>query len=146
VTSRSVEEALQPALKEPRFRAILFGAFAACALLLAVAGLYAIVSFDASLRRHEVGVRMTLGATRRGIVRMVLAGALTPVVAGVVIGVGVAAWAAQYLESYLYQVNPHDPLTMAVVAVTLLGAGAVAAWLPARRAARTDPAVVLRAE
>jgi predicted permease len=146
VTASSIEEALQPALKQPRFRAVLFGAFATCALLLAVAGLYAIVSFDASLRRHEVGVRMTLGATARGIVRMVIVGALKPVLAGVLLGIAAAAWASKYLEGFLYQVDPHDPRTLAVVAATLIGAGLVAAWLPARRAARTDPAVVLKAE
>jgi hypothetical protein len=146
VTARSVEQTLEPALQQPRFRAILFGAFGACALLLAVAGLYAIVSFDASLRRHEVGVRMTLGATTRGIVRMVIAGALRPVLVGAIIGTVIAVWAAQFLEAYLYHVDPHDPWTMAGVVLTLIASSAAAAWVPARRAARTDPAVVLRAE
>jgi ABC-type lipoprotein release transport system permease subunit len=77
---------------------------------------------------------------------MVIVGALKPVLAGVLLGIAAAAWASKYLEGFLYQVDPHDPRTLAVVAATLIGAGLVAAWLPARRAARTDPAVVLKAE
>jgi predicted permease len=142
----AVQDALEPSLRDPRFRAVLFGAFAACALLLASAGLYALAAFEVSLRRYEMGVRLTLGATTREIQRLVVFEALRPVVIGAAIGAVVAVWAGKFLQSFLYKVDAHDPWTMGLVALVLIVTAAAAAWPPARRAARTDPAVVLRAQ
>lgn len=142
----AVQDELEPSLKDPRFRAVLFGAFAVCALLLAAAGLYALAAFEVSLRRYEMGVRLTLGASMQQIQRLVVLEALRPVIIGTSAGAIVALWAAKFLQSYLYQVDARDPWTMAIVALVLLVTAIAAAWIPARRAARTDPAVVLRAQ
>jgi hypothetical protein len=141
-----VASMLDTPLAEPRFRAVLFGVFAVCALLLAAAGLYALATFEVSLRRYEMGVRMTLGASARQIRHAVITGALRPVVAGVVVGGLIALWAGGYLQAYLYRTHERDPWIWGLVAVILVGTASVAAWLPARRASRTDPASVLRAQ
>jgi ABC-type antimicrobial peptide transport system permease subunit len=146
VAGLAVQDALEPSLKDPRFRAVLLGAFAVCALLLAAAGLYALAAFEVSLRRYEMGVRLTLGASAREIQRLVVFEALRPVVVGAAIGAVVAVWAGKFLQSFLYKVDAHDPWTMGLVALVLIMTAVAAAWMPARRAARTDPAVVLRAQ
>jgi predicted permease len=137
---------VESSLDEPQFRAVLLGSLAMCALLLACAGLYAVAAFDASRRRHEVGVRMTLGASAAQIRRLVILGAARPAALGVLIGGIAAYWSAGLLESFLYQVDGRDPLSYAAVGLLLGSAVGLAAWLPARRAARTDPATVLRAQ
>jgi len=142
----SVQASLEPSLQDPRFRAVLLGTMALCALLLAGAGLYAIASFDVSQQRHEMGVRMTLGASATEIQRHVILGALRPTLVGVLCGIVGGWWAAQVIESFLYKTDHRSPLTLAVVAVVLLCTATFAAWIPARRASRTDPAVVLRAQ
>ena len=141
----AVTDELAPWLEHPRFQAVLFGSLALIALVLAAIGLYALAAFDAARRRHETGVRLALGATRRDIRRGVIGGAVRPVLAGAAAGVIAAWWAAQFLQAYLFEVDARDPWTLAFVAGTLLLTAIVAAWLPARRAARTDPASVLRA-
>jgi ABC-type antimicrobial peptide transport system permease subunit len=100
---------------------------------------------DAVQRRHETGVRMAMGATGTDIRRAVIGGALRPVVAGAAAGLVVTWWAAQYLQSFLFEVDARDPWTYALVALVLVATAVVAAWVPARHAARTDPASVLRA-
>jgi predicted permease len=135
---------LEPALKDPRFRAALFSVLAGAALLLAAIGLYALASFDVSQRQHEMGVRLALGARGRDIGRMIVADACRPVAAGILLGLGAAFWAERVLASFLYGVEPRDPLGYAVVTGILLLTTIAAAWLPARRAVRTDPIAVLR--
>jgi ABC-type antimicrobial peptide transport system permease subunit len=135
---------LEPHIQRPRFQAQLFAVLAVIALLLAAVGLYAISSFEAARRRFEIGVRMAIGATARDVRRAVIRDALRPVVIGSVIGLGVSWWAAQFLQAFLVGVDARDPGTLALVALVLTSTAFVAAWLPARRAARTDPATVLR--
>jgi predicted permease len=146
VSLRAASTSVEASLDEPHFRAVLLGSLAMCALLLACAGLYAVAAFDASRRRHEVGVRMTLGASAAQIRRLVILGAARPAALGVLIGGIAAYWSAGLLEAFLYQVDGRDPLSYAAVALLLGSAVVLAAWLPARRAARTDPVVVLRAQ
>jgi putative ABC transport system permease protein len=138
--------ALNRELRDPRFRAALFGVFGICALLLAAAGLYALAAFEVSLRRWEMGLRMTLGASASEIRRLVIGGAVRPVLIGIITGGVIAFWAATFLERYLYELDARDPLTFAAVVAALLATAVIAAWIPARRAARTDPAAVLRAQ
>jgi hypothetical protein len=136
---------LDGAITDPRFRTVLFAVFAICALLLAAAGLYALAAFDVATRRYEMSVRMSLGASRQQVHALVIGGTVRPVVLGLAIGGLAAAWLAGFLEAYLYKTAPRDPWAFASVAVVLTATAVLAAWIPARRAARVDPAAVLRA-
>ena len=142
--ARPVNEMLAPWLERPRFQAALFGVFAAIALLLAAVGLYAVASFNAARRRYEMGIRLTLGATPRAIRRLLIGSALLPVITGSLAGLLITWWAAQFLQTFLFEVDARDPGTYLFVALVLVASAIAAAWLPARRAARTDPAIVLR--
>ncbi|HEY8550370.1 MAG TPA: ABC transporter permease [Vicinamibacterales bacterium] len=132
------------ALAQERLIAMLSGFFGALALLLAGMGLYAVTSYGVTRRRAEIGVRIALGARTADVVRLVAGRAGLHVAIGVAIGATIAAWAAQFVASLLYGLEARDPLTIGGAAVVLMTTGAVAAWLPARRAARIDPARVLR--
>jgi putative ABC transport system permease protein len=129
-----------------RLQAQLTGVFAAFALLLASIGVYGVLSYTAAQRRHEMGLRMALGAERGDLVRWVIARGLRPVVAGVILGLIVAYALASLIAGLLYDVRPRDPSTFALAAATLLAVATFACWLPARRAARIDPLAALRAE
>jgi hypothetical protein len=134
------------ALEQPRIQTIIFGSFAIVGLLLAALGLFAVASFEVALRRYELGVRVALGASARQIRRLMVGESLKPVALGVLAGLAVAYWAAEFAQSLVHQVDAREPWTMAIVAVVLIVTAAFAAWLPARRAARVDPIVTLRAE
>ena len=133
-------------LEAPRFRAALFGAFGAVALVTAMVGLYALTSFDVANRRRELGVRMALGASRWAVVRLVLTDSGKPVVAGLAVGLGVAIWAGQFIQSFLHQFDARDPWTLALAAMALLSASVLAAWVPAWRASRVDPVIALKTQ
>jgi putative ABC transport system permease protein len=124
----------------------MLGVFAVTALLLALGGSYGVTSYLVSQRTRELGIRVALGAQRADISRTVLKGSLSVVSAGVVIGVAGAVGAGRYLSSLLFGVPPYDALILSVAAVALLTTGLMANWLPARRAARVDPMVSLRAD
>jgi hypothetical protein len=131
---------------DQKFRAELFSGFGAVALLVAVIGLYAVQSFNVALRQREFGIRISLGAEPHDLWRMLLRQTLRPVLVGVVVGLLVTYWAAQFLQALLVHVDARDLSTYAFVTAVLVAVGVLAAWLPARRAVRTDPAVVLRAQ
>lgn len=128
------------------FAAHLLETFAGSALLLCVAGLYGLLAYVVSQRTREMGVRFALGAQRGDIVWLIMRQAGLLVVVGVAIGLGLAFASTRFIRSYLYGVSAHDVWTMGVVAVVLLLSGAVAAYLPARRAASVDPMQALRSE
>jgi predicted permease len=130
----------------PRFEMALLGFFAGCGLLMAVIGLYGVVSFVATQRTQEIGVRMALGATRFDILRLIAGEGVGLIMLGGVVGLGGALAGAQLLRSLLYNVGPHDPVTYGAVLV-LLGIVALAATLiPARAATKVEPVVALRYE
>lgn len=129
-----------------RLNAWLFGAFAVLGLLLAATGLGSVVSYSVARRTREMGVRLALGAAPSSVKWLVIRESMTAVLAGLVAGVGAALMLGRYVETLLYGVRPRDPWTFVIVCVLLIGSALVAAWLPARRAARTDPLVALRAE
>ena len=129
-----------------RFRMLVFGVFAALALALAIAGIYGVMSDLVSQRTRDIGIRLALGAEQRSIVRLVLAQALRPTLAGLAAGVVATLGLSRLLAGLVYGVRPADPLTFGAVAVALLGAACIAAWLPARRATQVDPMVALRTE
>ncbi|RPJ56147.1 MAG: FtsX-like permease family protein, partial [Acidobacteria bacterium] len=103
-------------------------------------------SYGVNRRRSEIGIRMALGAEPGAVVRMVLRQVAMLVGAGVLAGGLASLWAARYAGSLLYGLQPRDPVTLATSAAVLMAVGALAGWLPARRAARIDPARVLRDE
>jgi ABC-type antimicrobial peptide transport system permease subunit len=137
---------LEPWLQNPKLYAILFGAFAIVGLILAAVGLFAVATFDVSQRRHEMGVRLTLGATSSQITQLLIREAIRPVAIGFLVGCLGAWWAAKVFQSLLHQTNAHDLSIYAFVGVVLLGTVIAAAWRPARQAGKEDPLTVLRAQ
>lgn len=122
------------------------GGFAACALLLGVIGLYGVIAYSVSQRTREIGVRMALGAQRSSIGRLILGEAATLVLFGLVFGTAAAAVSGRFLQSLLFGVRSWDLSILATVSATLAAAALIAAWIPARRAATTNPMEVLRNE
>jgi len=133
-------------LVRERVLALLATAFGLLAVLLAAIGLYGLVAYGVTLRTPEFGVRLALGARRAEILTLVVSGAARLVAAGALLGVPAAWLASRWLGTLLYGVEPGDPATVAGAAGVLIAAALAAAWLPARRAARTDPLVALRQE
>jgi putative ABC transport system permease protein len=127
-----------------RFGAFLMGAFGALALLLAALGVYGVISYSVAQRGHEIGVRMALGARRGEVFRLVLGQALGLAAVGMVLGIAGALALTRLLAGQLYGLSPNDPATYAAVALLLAAAALVAGYLPARRATRVDPVVVLK--
>jgi ABC-type antimicrobial peptide transport system permease subunit len=121
-------------------------ALASSALLLSAVGLYGVISYLTALRNREIGVRVALGAGTVQILRMVAWDGVVMAAPGILLGFGGSLLLGRLVESLLWQVQPNDPLTITGVLVLLMGVLAVATLLPALRAARTDPAVVLREE
>jgi len=115
-------------------------------MLLAVVGVYGLISYSVAQRLREIGVRIALGASRGDILRLVLRQGLAPVVAGTLFGLALALAATRLLASLLYQVSPTDPPTFAAVTALLLVSSAMACVVPAMRATRVEPIVVLREE
>ena len=128
------------------FTLLMLGIASGAALLLGAIGIYGVISYMVSLRTREIGVRMALGAAPGEIGRMVSRQGLTMAAAGVAIGLLAALVLTRYLRALLFEVSPTDPLTLGGVALALLVVALVASWLPARRAARVEPAVALRSE
>lgn len=136
---------------EPEYRpwqlgATLFTLFGALALLVAGIGIYSTVSYAVNQRTHEFGVRIALGARTADVLRQVLGEGLRTVIVGVALGIVLALLAARVIASLLYGIGPRDPSTMMAVAAMLVGVAAVAALLPAWRAAKADPVTALRAD
>jgi len=146
VDIRSIDDIYRGTLTQPVFQATLLGGFALLTVLLAVAGVYAVVAYEASQRTQEIGIRVALGATRGAVTRQVMRGTLFPASLGVIAGLIASLLLTRLMSSMLYGIQPTDPVTFAVGVLLLLGAVSVAGFLPARRAARVDPVVALRNE
>jgi len=146
VTIGDVSQRLRNGLADHRFRALLFSLFGVTALVLAALGLYAVGAFEVTRREQEMGIRLAIGGSRGAVQWLIVRQTLAPVLVGVVAGLFGAYWAASFVQSFLYQVDARDPTTLVIVVMVLLTSTALAAWLPARRVARLDPAVVLRAQ
>lgn len=129
-----------------RFNAIAVGAFAAMTLLLAVVGVYGVISAVVGERKREYAIRLALGATRQRVRLLVLTEAAMPILAGGGVGILVSAWLSRFLASLLYGVMPRDAVSFVVAAAVVASAGAAAALVPARRAGFVDPITALKAE
>jgi ABC-type antimicrobial peptide transport system permease subunit len=133
-------------IARPRVAVSVLGAFGLSALVLAVVGVYGVLSYAMTRRRRELAVRMALGARPGQVSRLVMGSGLRLAAAGVALGLVVAVAGGRVLAALLYEVSPTDPATLAAVGLTLLGAAAAASWLPAWRATTVSPAEVLRGE
>jgi putative ABC transport system permease protein len=134
------------ALGPARLCLLILGIFAATALLTACVGLYAIVSHSVARRTNEIGVRMALGAAQWDVLRLVARDALPVIAAGLGVGLFASLGLTRLMSNLLYGVPPNDPATLLAVAVVLTATGALAIYIPARRATRIDPMVALRYE
>jgi predicted permease len=143
-TVRPFSDIVDAALSQERLVARLSGFFGVLALMLAALGLYGVTSYSVNRRHTELGIRMALGTTPAAVVRIVLARVAVLVGGGLMLGALVSWWAAKFTSALLYGLAPRDLPTMAGAVLILAGVAGVSAWLPARRAARIDPACVLR--
>jgi putative ABC transport system permease protein len=143
---RTLDDIEREATATPRFRAALVAAFAGLALMLATVGVFGLLAYSVQQRWREFGVRMALGATARDVLRLVASGAGRVVGAGAAIGLAAAAALGQSISSFLFGVEPLDPVTYSAVLVIILATAAAAAAVPALRATRVDPAVTFRTE
>jgi putative ABC transport system permease protein len=143
---RTMEEVIARSIWQPRLYAILFGVFAAVALVLALVGIYGVMSYAVTQRTHEIGVRMALGAQPRDVLRLVVGQGMILTLAGVGLGLGLALALTRLMAGLLFGVSSTDPHTFVAIAVLLIGAALGASVVPARKAARVDPLVALRYE
>ena len=142
----TLDEILGQEVIQPRFTMALFSVFAALGLALAAAGIYSVLSFHVTLRTHELGVRMALGAPRSHVLGLMLMMGGRLVLVGLGVGIAASLAATRLLRSQLFGVQATDPLAYAAVVVLLGAVTLLACYLPARRAAGVDPMVALRQE
>jgi putative ABC transport system permease protein len=142
----TLENTVGNATWQSRFSLLLVGMFSALALILAMIGIYGVMAHEVAERTHEIGIRMALGANRRGIASLIARQSLPIAVIGIACGIGGAAALARLLRGLLYQIDPADPITFGAVAALVLVVATIAALVPARRAMRVDPMIALRHE
>jgi putative ABC transport system permease protein len=131
---------------EPRFEMLLLGMFAAVALALAAVGIYGVMSYSVTRRTHEIGIRVSLGASRGNILLLVVKQGMLLALIGSAVGIGGALLLSRLMTKLLYGVRPNDPVTFCAVASILMIVALAASYIPARRAMRVDPMVALRHE
>jgi predicted permease len=144
--TRSLDDLVSASVAQPRFYMSLLTAFAVVALALSGIGIYGVIAYLVSQRAREIGIRIALGASREHVVRMVVRQGAAMAGAGIAIGLAGALLLTRLMTSLLFDVTPSDPVTFAAVAVVLGAVAMAASWIPARRAARVDPALAMRAE
>jgi putative ABC transport system permease protein len=142
----TMQQRLANTLARPRVNALVLAAFAATALILAALGIYGVIAYSVVQRTREMGIRVALGARAEDVLGMVMRQGLTPVLIGLGIGLGAAAVGSRVLRSLLYGVAATDLATYAAVAAFLAAVAVAASYVPARRAARSDPMTALRTE
>jgi ABC-type antimicrobial peptide transport system permease subunit len=143
---RTMSDVVGATLSTPRFTGVLLGTFAVLALILSAIGIYGVLSYVVSRRTREIGIRVAIGAQRAQVLRLILRSGLSLALAGVVIGIVVAAAASQLMRGMLHDVQPMDPFAFLAAIVLLSSIAALASLVPAWRASRVDPVVVLKGE
>jgi ABC-type antimicrobial peptide transport system permease subunit len=143
---RSMREIAEASIARLSFTMAVLGVAAGVTLVLGIVGLYGVIAYIVTLRTRELGVRIALGAQPRAVAAMVTRQGLVLSGAGIVVGLVLVAAVARFLRSFLYEVAPTDPVTLAGAAGILLAFATMASWVPARRAARVDPMEALRGE
>jgi putative ABC transport system permease protein len=142
----TIQRAIDRSLVTTRLTNWLLAGFAATALLLALTGIYGVMSLNVANRRSEFGIRLALGAQRSNVLRMMLGHGLRLAVVGVGLGLLAAIAFTRLLKGLLFGISASDPLTFAAIAMLLVGAALLACWIPARRATKVDPLEALRTE
>jgi predicted permease len=143
---RTMDDRMRGSLARQRFSTIMLGAFAVFALILAMVGIYGVMSYLVTQATHDIGVRMALGAQRQAIVRMVLQEGMTLTAAGIAIGLVGAVAATRVMASLLFGISATDLVTFSAVPLILATVALLACYVPARRATRVDPVIALRNE
>jgi putative ABC transport system permease protein len=141
---KSMDDQVGESVSTDRFQAVVLTSFGAAALLLALLGVYGVLAYSVSLRQQEFGIRIAPGSGKNALIKLVLRQAASPVLLGVFIGVAIAFIALRWVRSLLYQTPVMDPLAIGGSVVLILAAAALAAFIPARRAAACDPMRALR--
>jgi putative ABC transport system permease protein len=142
----TMDEAMQRSMAGDRLLAVLLGAFAGLAVVLAAIGIFGVLSYAMAQRTRELGIRLALGAQRGDVLRLVAKETAPMVAGGVIVGLMAALGLTRFVRTMLYEIRPNDPATFAAVAVTLALVAVVAAFVPARRASRVDPVIAIRSE
>jgi putative ABC transport system permease protein len=143
---RSMEQVLDSSIGQRRFSTILLSVFAGVALILAVIGIYGIMSWSVAQRTQEIGIRMAVGADARGIFQLILGRGLKLAIAGLAIGLAATLGLTRVLATMLFEISPHDPWILAGASLLMLVVTMLACYLPARRATKVDPIATLRTE
>jgi ABC-type antimicrobial peptide transport system permease subunit len=146
VVATPLVRVLEPVTRSWRLGATMFAVFGLLALALSGIGLYSVVSYAVTQRTHEMGVRLALGARVSDVISLVVRDGVVVIGVGVAIGATLALGAGRWIAPLLFKVSPKDPAVFTAVALVLIGVAISASWLPARRAARVDPATALRSD
>jgi putative ABC transport system permease protein len=153
VDARASAESIQPlsehvatSIAQPRFQAWLLSVFAASALVLTIVGIAGVVAYAMSRQKREIAIRIALGAAPRDLLRAILTPSLLALAVGLSIGLGATLLLGRFARAFLFEIEPHDPVTLSAVLTSLGATALAAAWLPCRRATRIDPMIALRAE
>lgn len=142
----AMTELVDESVLQQRFRTFLLGAFATLALLLAAIGIYGVIAYSVVQRTRDIGVRIALGSTRAGVMRLVLGSTMRIALTGFGIGIALSLFVMRLVKALLFNVSPADPLSFAMASAVLLMVAVTAGLIPARRASAIDPASALRAE
>jgi ABC-type antimicrobial peptide transport system permease subunit len=139
-------ELVDESVLQQRFRTFLIGSFATLALLLAAIGIYGVISYSVVQQTRDIGVRIALGSTRAGVIRLVLGNTVQLALTGFAVGIALSFFVMRLLKALLFDVSPADPLSFAAASAVLLMSAVVAGLIPAWRASAIDPVGALRAE
>jgi putative ABC transport system permease protein len=142
----TMEKVIAESIWQPRLYALLFAAFAAGALILAIIGIYGVMAYLVVTRTHEIGVRMALGATARDVFRLIVGRGMKLTAIGVLLGVGGAFALTRLMRGLLFNISATDPVTFVLISLLLVLAAFLACYIPARRATKVDPLIALRYE
>jgi putative ABC transport system permease protein len=143
---KTMEELLSESVTPQRFYLLLLGVFAGVALMMSVVGTYGVVAYSVTQRRHEMGIRIALGARPVDLLKLVVGHATALALVGIAVGLALSFLCTRLISSLLYNVTPHDPLTLGSVSVILLLAAMIASYIPARTTLKIDPIAALRQE
>ena len=142
----TMQQLVADSIARPRYEALLFAVFAAVALALSCIGIYGVIAYSVAQRSREIGVRVALGASRQAVFRMILGEGFALTFLGLLVGLCGALALTRFLGSLLFEIQPSDPITLSVAALTLTGVSLLACCFPAQRATGVDPAITLRDE